>query len=87
MASKRMKNRVYWAIVKAATYHPNTELHANLASAWYAAAKQNQPDSAILTTWESDLLTIEEQHGPAGLRNVHNRDLWPVRERYAMSNN
>ncbi len=87
MASKRMQNRVYWAHVKAQTYHPGTELAKSLKEAYYATFKLAYPasDPVILEYFEDDLLRVETEHGPAGLRCVHNRDLWPTRERLAMS--
>ena len=96
MASKRMKNRIYWAHVKAQTYRPDSWQADVLRSAYvttfiYQAPRTDRELLAHRTsnnhgwTVEKAIEMIEEKYGPAGLRNVHNRDLWIVRERLATS--
>lgn len=81
MASKRMLNRLYWALVNALSDKDvqNIEVLENS----YRRALDGMPDSS-LHRWEpaleDALLAIEEIHGPAGVRQVDRpRPRW-VRE-------
>ena len=71
MASKRIKNRCYWAAVKhiAATGDRSV-------LGLYADALEGIPDRLIV-----DRLTdLEATYGTSGLRDVRNSDLWPFRQ-------
>lgn len=78
MASKRTKNRLYWALVNAVSDKDEDAVEA--LECWYIEALRGSvTDSMILSDREvqTHLSALEELHGPAGAKQV-----WRPRERW-----
>ncbi len=74
MASKRVKNRLYWVAVKAEYANAS---HVISPRHVYRRALQGLPDRVILPYLEA----LEARYGPARLRDVNNSALWNARIR------